>query len=264
MQQQFDGDLADKTINRLNASLAGTEKYSTVNTMIKSGSKSLNLTAQDSYVQLPCAMTHLDSMTIAMWVRWSGGDNWQRIFDFGNGTGQYMFLCPSNGSEMRFVMKNGGDEQILSAGSKLKTVSWHHLAVTIRPLPDGNVEATLYNDGEAIASSQAFTLKPSDIAASLCYVGRSQFDADPLFKGYIDDMRIYNYALSAAEIQKVMADTGDVSQYLDTSILGDEPTEAPITISDITTMIDRYLHSEEGIDISDITRLITRYLESNQ
>ena len=264
MQQQFDGDLADKTANRLNASLAGTEKYSTVNTMIKSGSKSLNLTAQDSYVQLPCAMTHLDSMTIAMWVRWSGGDSWQRIFDFGNGTGQYMFLCPSNGSEMRFVMKNGGDEQILSAGSKLKTVSWHHLAVTIRPLPDGNVEATLYNDGEAIASSQAFTLKPSDIAASLCYVGRSQFDADPLFKGYIDDMRIYNYALSAEEIQKVMADTGDVSQYLDTSILGDEPTEAPITISDITTMIDRYLHSEEGIDISDITRLITRYLESNQ
>jgi len=261
MQLQFDGDLLDKTANRLDASLAGTEKFSTISTMIKSGKQSLNLTAQDSYLQLPYAATHLDSMTVAMWVRWSSGDNWQRIFDFGNGTDQYMFLCPSNGSEMRFVMKNGGDEQILSAGSKLKTTTWRHLAVTIRPVAGGNVEVKLYTDGEETAASQTFTLKPSDIAASLCYIGRSQFDADPLFKGYIDDLRIYNYALTAEEIAKVMADTGEVSQYLDTSILGDE-TEV-ITIQDITSLIAEYLQPGSGVTISDITLLIDKYLQAN-
>ncbi|MBQ9363463.1 MAG: RICIN domain-containing protein [Bacteroidaceae bacterium] len=261
MQQQFDGDLKDKTANQLNASFYGTEKYSTVSSMIKSGTHSLNLTSQNSYLELPYAATQLDAMTIAFWVRWSGGDNWQRVFDFGNDTEHYMFLTPSNGSEMRFVMKNGGDEQILSTGSKLRSSMWKHVSVTIQPLSDGNVEVKLYVDGAETASSSAFTIKPSDIAASLCYLGRSQFSADPLFKGYLDDFRIYNYPLTAEEIAKVMADTGEVSQYLEGSIL---PEKEVVTLDDITSLIYLYLSAENTgqITIEDIARLIDRYLEA--
>jgi hypothetical protein len=262
MQQQFDGDLKDKTANQMNASLYGDEKYSTVASMIKSGTKSLNLTSQNSYLELPYAATQLDAMTIAFWVRWStGGGNWQRIFDFGNDTEHYMFLTPSNGSEMRFVMKNGGDEQILSAGSKLKTASWKHIAITIQPLTEGNVEVMFYVDGEVVATSDAFTIKPSDIAASLCYLGRSQFAADPLFKGYLDDWRIYNYPLTAEEIAKVMEDVDEVSQYIDSSIL---PEEKPVTLEDITNLIDEYLAEGNSgtITIEDIVQLIDKYLNN--
>ena len=262
MQQQFEGNLMDKTANQMNASLYGTEKYSTVSTMVKSGAKSLNLSSQNSYLELPYAVTQQDAMTLTFWVRWSGGDNWQRVFDFGNDTNHYMFFTPSNGSEMRFVMKNGGDEQILSV-SKLRTSTWKHVALTINPLSEGNVQVKLYIDGEEVATSDAFTIKPSDIAASLCYLGRSQFSADPLFKGYLDDFRIYNYPLTQEEIAKVMEDLGEVSQYIDSSIL---PEEQPVTVEDITNLIAQYLSGENNgkITIEDITQLIDKYLLQQQ
>ena len=47
----------------------------------------------------------------------------------------------------------------------------------------------------------------------LNYIGRSQFDADPLFDGNIDDFFIYNYALSAEEIKALYnGETVDIQQ----------------------------------------------------
>lgn len=209
-QLQFDGNLSDLSANSLNASLYGNEKYSNTDLLKQSGTQSLNLDGK-SYAMLPYSVADRDEMTIATWVRWnSSGSNWQRIFDFGNGTDQYMFLCPSNGSEMRFVMKNGGDEEILSNGAKLAASSWQHVAVTIKPEGE-KVSVKLYLNGEAIAESADFTITPSDIRPSLCYIGRSMFKADPLFNGRLDDFRIYNYALTAEEIASMMTDTGESS-----------------------------------------------------
>ena len=70
-------------------------------------------------------------MTIACWVLWSGGEQWQRIWDFGNGTDQYMFLTPRGDNVMRFAIKNGGEEQRLDHTTTLGTRNWRHVAVTI-------------------------------------------------------------------------------------------------------------------------------------
>lgn len=211
-QIQFDKNLNDVTDNHLNASLYGTEKYSSASTSLyKSGISSLQFDGA-SYVMLPNSVADRDEITIATWVRLdTSGSSWQRLFDFGNDTEQYMFFTPSNGSEMRFVMKNGIEEQILTNGKKLTTGSWKHVAITLKPLTDDKVQATLYVDGEEAAQSNDFTIKPSDIAPSLCYIGRSMFKSDPMLKGRVDDFRIYNYALSAEEVKAMQEDTGEVS-----------------------------------------------------
>ncbi|MDE5551422.1 MAG: LamG domain-containing protein, partial [Bacteroidaceae bacterium] len=198
----------------------GVPNYSTTK---NSGIKSLNLTGT-TYAMLPYAATHQDEMTIATWVRWnSNGKNWERLFDFGNGEQQYMFFTPSNGSQMRFVMKNNGDEQILTNNKKLATTSWHHIAITLKPTGD-KVQAILYLDGTNVAESNDFTIKPSDIAPSVCYIGRSMFPADPLFNGRIDDFRIYNYALTADEIATMMEDRGELSKDLSDHVEDAIPT----------------------------------------
>ena len=204
-QLQFDGNLNDVTGDSLNASLCGTESYSTTSLLVKSGEKSLKMDGK-SYAMIPYTALQTDEITIATWVRWSTASNWQRVFDFGNGTNEYMFFTPSNGSEMRFVMKNGGDEQILTNGRKLSTSAWHHIAITLKPTGE-KVQAVLYLDGQNIAESSEFTIRPSDIAPSLCYIGRSMFVADPFFSGNIDDFRIYNYALTADQVAGIMTDT---------------------------------------------------------
>ena len=38
----------------------------------------------------------------------------------------------------------------------------------------------------------------------LNYVGRSQFSNDPYFRGAIDELSVYNYALSADEVRQAM------------------------------------------------------------
>lgn len=222
-QIQFDDTLSDNTANRIDAKAYGNFTYSSTTTMYKSGTKSLSMNGSQ-YALIPNGVAAQEEMTIAMWVRWGTKSNWQRIFDFGSGENKYMFFTPSNGSQMRFVMKNGGEEEILTTGKSFASLSWHHLAITIKPIENGKVQAILYIDGVNSAETNDFTILPSDIKPGLCYIGRSQFDGDPLFNGRLDDFRIYNYALTAEEIATVMEDLESVSKDVVDSFVETTPT----------------------------------------
>lgn len=193
MHLNFDGNGNDETENKFNATFFANPTYDQNSVLLNNS----------NYAVLPYAVSNNDEMTIAMWIYWDSASNWQRVFDFGNGESQYMFFTPSNGSKMRFVMKNGGSEEILEGTEALATKTWKHVAITI-----GNGTATLYVDGKSVAS-KSMTIKPSDIAASLCYLGRSMYEADPLFNGYLDDVRIYNYALTSDEVASVKDEDGE-------------------------------------------------------
>ena len=53
-----------------------------------------------------------------------------QFFDFGDSTSSYLFLTPSNGSRMRFAIRNGGAEQIVETDPP-PTGQWTHVAVTL-------------------------------------------------------------------------------------------------------------------------------------
>ena len=150
----------------------------------------------DDYLKLPYHVGDMQQMTFAAWVKGGSTTAWQRIFDFGNGEDEYLFLTPTNGSVMRFEIKKDGVTQGLNAKAALGTGKWKHVALTIAPN-----KVTIYIDGQESASSTSITLRPSDIAPTLSYLGRSQFIADPAFKGYMSNVRIYNYALTANEVK---------------------------------------------------------------
>lgn len=210
---QFENTFADNTANAFDAVSFTNSGFSSEH---KSGEKALLF--NNNFLQLPYSIANMDEMTITLWVNWRNtADGWQRIFDFGNGTDQYIFLTPSNGSNMRLTLKNGGDEQQVNYKSKMPANSWHHIAVTI-----GKGKAQIFLDGTLAAESDGITIKPSDIHPVLNYIGRSQFPADPYFKGYLDDIRIYNYMLDAEEIGNVMDDlTNSISNIEDTNVNND-------------------------------------------
>ena len=74
------------------------------------------------------------------------------------------------------------------------------MAVTI-----GRQATTIYVDGEVAGASSGVTITPADVRPVLNYLGRSQFVADPLFQGQLDDVRIYNYAVDADDVKTIMA-----------------------------------------------------------
>lgn len=202
----FDGN-ADNVFGSSSATEAGTPEYPAG----KIG-QAIELNGTGGYVTLPATdkKAAADNITIAAWVYWKGGSQWQRIFDFGNNTNQYLFLSPRSGSNtLRFAIKNGGGEQFVETG-QLAADQWVHVAVTL-----GDGTGKLYVNGELKAEKNNMTIKPSDFKPSNNYIGRSQF-ADPLFTGKIDDFRVYDTVLSAEEIQAVYNKT---STWFDDSLL---------------------------------------------
>ena len=58
----------------------------------------------------------------------------------------------------------------------------------------------LYQDGKLVAEGPTEIL-PSDLGATdRNYIGKSQWTADAYYRGSIDEFRIYNRALSIAEL----------------------------------------------------------------
>lgn len=160
----------------------------------------LSLNGSTGYVSMPSGVvSSLTDFTISAWVNINTLSTWSRVFDFGTGTSNYMFLTISSLNYPRFGIKNGGSEQQINGMSALPTGAWVNLVVTL----SGNT-GTLYVNGTVVATNTGITIRPSDLGSTtLNYIGRSQFSSDPYFNGLIDDFRIYRRALSSAEVSSL-------------------------------------------------------------
>lgn len=147
------------------------------------------------YLQLPPNVGDSTDFTFAAWLRWDGGGNWQRVFDLGFDTSRYLFLTPrSDAGTLRFAINTGSGEQQLNAPG-LAAGAWTHIAVTL----SGNT-GRLYVNGVPVASNPSMTLNPSDVGSQFNYLGRSQFPADPLFRGRMEDVRFAGTAATATAV----------------------------------------------------------------
>jgi alpha-L-arabinofuranosidase len=160
----------------------------------------VNLSGSSQYVSLPGGVVgNLTNFSIAAWVNLSSLASWARLFDFGSGTTDYMFLAPQSGSgNLRFSITTNsyGAEQQINAPNALPAGGWHHVAVTL-----GDGIGVLYLDGAAVGTNSAMTLSPASLGVTTQnWIGRSQFSADPYLAGTVDEFRIYSGALNPGEI----------------------------------------------------------------
>lgn len=231
----FENNINDQTGHFMHCDLYGKATYSTG----KSDGQALLLNGSTNYIQLPTAIAHREEMTISLWLKWYSGSMWQRIFDFGNGEQQYMFLTANaDNGMMRLAAKNGNTEQRMDI-CKLKTnYTWQHIVITIE-----EDKITAYVDGKEQVASADITIRTSDFMPVFNYIGRSQFASDPMLKGGIDDVRIYNYALSAEEVENV---------YLGLETKIDDTTTTSVTITSVRYYtLDGMMHDtpQSGINM---------------
>jgi regulation of enolase protein 1 (concanavalin A-like superfamily) len=207
----MDGNLTDSA-NNYNGTVFGAPVFSTGKT-----GQAIDLDGIDDYVKLPAASVLAREMTVATWVRWDGGNNWQRIFDFGNNQTQYIFLSPKSGSgTMRLALKDairGIDTEYKVDAPALVIGQWVHVAMVLR-----ETRATLYVNGSAAGTVYDVPVNPSDFSPTLNYIGKSQY-SDPLFNGLIDDFRVYNYGLSDLEIWNMAGQSGNNPPVFDAAVL---------------------------------------------
>jgi len=167
------------------------------------------------YVDLPNGiLSALDSATLEAWLTWSGGTEWQRIFDFGDdqtgvedsqGSGStYLFLTPritdDGGALVRVAYQRTSYPEVhLDATRTLPMGTLTHVAVTF----DAQSETlAVYIDGQL---ENALAMSSVPIRLSMLndinnWLGRSQYAADPDLGATLEEFRIYARALDATEL----------------------------------------------------------------
>jgi hypothetical protein len=176
----------------------------------------LSLCGNNEYVGLPSGIVSgLSDFTISAWVNPSANTAWSRVFDFGTGTGDYMFLTlNAGGGPLRFAIttSGGGGEQQINGPGELPLNTWSHVAVTL-----SGTTGTLYVNGTAVGTNNDMTLTPADLGnTNQNWIGRSQYPADPYLDGAVDDFQIYDSALTAAQVSALAGGqpgAGDVASY---------------------------------------------------
>ncbi len=164
----------------------------------------VSLNGVNQYVSLPTnVVSSLNDFSITAWVKMNARSTWSRVFDFGTGTGNYLFLSPAAApAGLRFAIttSGGAGEQVINDANALSTGVWHQVAFT----QNAGV-GILYVDGAPVGTNNAMTITPSLLGTTTQnWIGRSQYPADPYLNGVVDDFRIYNGALSPGEITSMV------------------------------------------------------------
>ncbi len=159
------------------------------------------------YLQLGTNAFNFDAMTFNVWFYWDVDASiwWVRIFDFGKpsdpdpGNHDVNFLTTfAFEDKLRWVLHSdeaaGGVDTILMSLNKIDVKKW-----TMVTCVHSSTKAELYIDGQ-LQASKDIGFKASDLVYETNYIGKSNWP-DALFKGRMDDMAIYNKALTADEVQ---------------------------------------------------------------
>ncbi len=149
-------------------------------------------------------MTGLTNATITTWFYYENNGRWTRVWDFGTGTQNYIFLTPRNGQSyggqynvdtLRVGYKyNNGSETLVNMSSQLANNSWHEVTVTL-----SGTTMTMYHNGTSIGSTTNANTVAAFGTTSNNYIGKAQFP-DPYFQGDQGLFFVYNACLSATDV----------------------------------------------------------------
>lgn len=183
--------------------------------------------ATSAYGDLPNNLisTHT-AVTLEGWVSVDGtGNNWARIFDFGSsnsaevigpgggGTGtDYLLLSAARGADynlQRVELRNedpaGGGIATLDSGVNTILGQSFHYAVTWENDGDGTSTINYWRDGVHLTIDGDVGSELGDLNDVNNWLGRSNWTGDANLNGTFDEFRIYDRALSGAEVSASLA-----------------------------------------------------------
>ncbi len=174
----------------------------------------------------------LESFTYAAWVNLNSLTKDNRFFDFGSGVdgnSTYLVFIPSAGTANGFMRLRyraaGGSPagNVDVSSSKIPTGTWAHIALTMNwNAVTSTSDVKIYINGTQVANNAAYAFNPAMIGATTeNYIGQSRWNQDTNgLDGAMDDIRMYNRALTADDILSLSGLAELNKQYQDLN-LGD-------------------------------------------
>ena len=155
------------------------------------------------------------SLSFSAWVWKDNHANFQRVFDFGNGAGSHNLLLCNRWStnQAEWSIRRAGTNRSLITQDFWSLNEWQHIVASV----DEAGVMKLYSNGEMRASYSGHL--PQGVTRSEQFLGKSNWGGDANFKGMMDDLRIYDRALSLNEVSQIFQ--GDLTE--DRILGGEDP-----------------------------------------
>jgi streptogramin lyase len=156
----------------------------------------------DDYVDMPDGFADFrNGFTIEMWAHPTSPRSYARFIDFGNGSPSDNIIFARNATSDTLLFEvyigdsSGGR---LEAGQVIDLNMWQHLAATL----DLSGEVIIYKNGVEVARGAAIV--PNNLIRANNYIAKSNWSWDEYYQGYMDEIRIWNRALTTEEIKTYM------------------------------------------------------------
>lgn len=151
-----------------------------------------------------------DSMTVSMDVKSDLSSGNFFTFAFGRDTTDYYFLR-TRGGDVRSAITSGSYQNESAVTGSVTAGAWHRYDVVFE-----GTRMRVYVDGVLLGENTALNTKVSELGSDLHgYLGKSFYGPDGYFRGWYDDVEVYNRALSSAEI---LGKSGATDQLVDVSV----------------------------------------------
>ena len=238
----LDGDAVDEVSGQRGIMLGGSRAMGVVGDALEFSDEEW-IVLGDTTAPVSQAIAELDSFTAGIWARpVLIGGRWQRLFDFGNGTTDYLMLAafdgsPTGGGTPRFHLRVDDAQQGPSSDVPLKQHEWQH--VTARLNADTSV-ATIWING--VKTGEALmTHRPRDLGRTgLNYFGKSQWHGDGTYVGRLDEFRLYRRALTDLEM-RYLAGLTEPYANLGEATASDLNTDGRVDALDLEILTDAWL-----------------------
>lgn len=162
--------------------------------------KVLRLNGLGAYLELPeNILKKLDEYSFSTFVNLHEYSNWVRIFDLGSATNKYTFLSPTGGGG-KLIWDTNDTTKIVSVStpSMIPLNTWVNITCTYK-----NGLSIIYFNGNEVARVEGEEPNIKTLGNTLKnYIGKSQFSADPTITADFADIKLFDVALSKAEIEK--------------------------------------------------------------
>ena len=209
----FDANANDSSGNNYNGTLTNGAAIDTTNNTDQVGVAKLSLDGSNDYVDLSSHFSNFSGLTegtIAGWVKTTGTDG--TIFSI-SGTAfldSRASLSIDNSGQLEFFVSNNGTDLLeLRSTTTINDGTWHHVAVTVNSSGnalyiDGALASVTYDTGNSSTTSFFDDISGLDSLN----IGRTENSGGGLlhFSGLLDDTRVYNQALSVADIAALAAE----------------------------------------------------------
>ena len=191
---------ADISGKGMNGTLMGGMSFGT-NRVNGNLGTALTFDGVDDYIDLPDGFDEFDNgCTFTLWAKPTAANSYARFIELSNGSSNNNIYLSREGTGAGLRFKSFGSSDsagAVIADNAIELDRWQFFAATI----DNSGNVSLYKNGELIKTGTSTW--PWGVKRTQNYIGRSSWASDEYYQGAMDEMRVFDFALTDSQVQYV-------------------------------------------------------------